>query len=109
MLHHLLFLPLFVVFHVGGVIALFVVAAVLIKALRRRRGKSRQSLAASNSGNSVGSGTRAFDDYRQATLRRLEAEAEEFRKYLDSLRRAADAAAFEAFLKSRQAESGPAT
>jgi hypothetical protein len=40
-------------------------------------------------------------------LRKLEAEAEEFRKYLDRLRQAADRAAFEAFLKSRRAENGP--
>ncbi len=108
MLHHLLFLPLFVAFHVGGVIVLFVAAAVLIKALRRRRSRCGQTHAALNSENPVGSGNRAFDDYRQATLRRLEAEAEEFRKYLDSLRRAADATAFEAFLQSRRAGSGPA-
>jgi hypothetical protein len=55
------------------------------------------------------SGNEAFDDYRRAALRKLELEADEFRKYLDGLRRAADAAAFDAFLKSRRAEGGPAT
>jgi hypothetical protein len=54
-------------------------------------------------------GNRAFDEYRHTTLKKLEAEAEEFRKYLDGLRRAADAAAFEAFLKSRRSGSSSAS
>jgi hypothetical protein len=44
----------------------------------------------------------AFEDYRRATLAKLEGEAREFRTFLDGLRRAADAADFEAFLKSRR-------
>jgi hypothetical protein len=87
-LHHLIFLPFFLLFHVVGFFFLLFAAAVLAKA---------------------GSGNDAFDDYRRATLRKLEFEAEEFRKYLDGLRRAADAAAFESFLRSRRTESGSAT
>lgn len=59
----------------------------------------------SRSGNS---GNAAFDDYRRATLAKLEGEAAEFRTFLDRLRRAADASDFEAFLKSRR-ERGPET
>jgi len=47
-------------------------------------------------------GNSAFNDYRRETLKKLEDEAAEFRKFLDSLRRAADAADFEAFLKARR-------
>jgi hypothetical protein len=53
-------------------------------------------------------GNSAFSDYRRATLKKLEDEAAEFRKFLDGLRRAADAEDFEAFLKARrQGERGP--
>jgi hypothetical protein len=47
-------------------------------------------------------GSSAFEDYRRATLFRLEDEAREFRSFLDRLRQAADAADFEAFLKARR-------
>jgi hypothetical protein len=50
-----------------------------------------------------GVGNSAFDDYRGATLRKLEDEAREFRAFLEKLRRAADAADFEAYLKERRA------
>jgi hypothetical protein len=102
-LHHLIFFPLFVLFHVVGVIFLFVAVAVVAKAFRRRR---IERGGASNSGDDPRSGNAAFNDYRRATLRKLELEAEEFRKYLDGLRRAADAAAFDTFLKSRRAQAG---
>lgn len=48
-------------------------------------------------------GNSAFDDYRRATLNRLEDEAREFRAFLAKLRQAADAADFQAFLNSRRA------
>jgi hypothetical protein len=44
----------------------------------------------------------AFDDYRRATLRRLDDEAGEFRAFLAKLRNAADAADFQNFLRSRR-------
>jgi hypothetical protein len=53
-------------------------------------------------------GNSAFNDYRSETLKKLEDEAAEFRKFLDGLRRAADAEDFEAFLKARR-DGEPAT
>ncbi|MBS0249614.1 MAG: DUF2852 domain-containing protein [Proteobacteria bacterium] len=105
-LHHLIFLPFFVLFHVVGLLFLGFAALVVMKAFRRRRCRAEGAPEAKVRARS---GNEAFDDYRRATLRKLEAEAEEFRKYLDGLRRAADAAAFEAFLKSRRADNGPVT
>jgi uncharacterized membrane protein len=101
-LHHLIFFPFFVLFHIVGLVFLLVGAFVVMKAFRRRKLSMREGHRDVKSGNT------AFDDYRRVTLKKLELEAEEFRKYLDGLRRAADAAAFDAFLKSRRAESGPA-
>jgi hypothetical protein len=48
-------------------------------------------------------GNSAFDDYRRATMAKLEGEAREFRTFLAKLRQAADAADFQAFLNSRRA------
>ncbi|WP_409561944.1 DUF2852 domain-containing protein [Hyphomicrobium sp. MC8b] len=108
-LHHLIFLPFFVLFHVVGFLFLAFAAVILTKAFRRRRcGSASRKMERSEATRPARFGNEAFDDYRRTTLRKLEAEAEEFRKYLDGLRRAADAAAFEAFLKSRRAENGPA-
>ena len=55
-------------------------------------------------------GNRAFDEYREATLRRLEEEAHEFRAFLEQLRMAKDRAEFDQFMaerKSRPANDGP--
>jgi Protein of unknown function (DUF2852) len=49
------------------------------------------------------SGNRAFDDYREETLRRLEDEQREFKEFLDRLRHAKDKAEFDQFM----AEHGP--
>jgi hypothetical protein len=48
------------------------------------------------------SGNRAFDEYRDATLRRLEEEEREFREFLDRLRLAKDKAEFDQFLAERR-------
>jgi hypothetical protein len=48
------------------------------------------------------SGNRAFDEYREATLRRLEEEAHEFRAFLDQLRMAKDRAEFDQFMNGRR-------
>ncbi|HXE00611.1 MAG TPA: DUF2852 domain-containing protein [Hyphomicrobium sp.] len=72
-------------------------------AFRRRscdRFEGRSSGGLSNS---------AFNDYRRATLLKLEDEAAEFRTFLDGLKRAADAAEFDAFLKSRRDSSPQAS
>jgi Protein of unknown function (DUF2852) len=47
-------------------------------------------------------GNAAFDEYRAETLRRLEAEANEFRDYLEQLRRAKDKAEFDQFMTERR-------
>lgn len=48
------------------------------------------------------SGNRAFDSYRDETLRRLEEEEKEFREFLDRLRFAKDKAEFDEFLTNRR-------
>lgn len=49
----------------------------------------------------------AFSEYRDQTLKTLEDEAVQFRRFLDGLRRAADVKDFEAFLSERRtARSG---
>jgi hypothetical protein len=47
------------------------------------------------------SGNVAFDEYRDATLRRLEEEQREFREFLDRLRHAKDKAEFDQFMADR--------
>ena len=51
------------------------------------------------------SGNRAFDDYREETLRRLEEEQREFKAFLDRLRHAKDKAEFDQFMAERRAPS----
>ena len=48
------------------------------------------------------SGNRAFDEYRDETLKRLEEEQREFRAFLDRLRRARDKAEFDQFMDERR-------
>jgi hypothetical protein len=47
------------------------------------------------------SGNRAFDEYREETLRRLEEEQREFQDFLDRLRHAKDKAEFDQFMAER--------
>ncbi|MEI2781404.1 MAG: DUF2852 domain-containing protein [Candidatus Competibacter sp.] len=47
---------------------------------------------------SASSGNTAFDEYRDATLRRLEEDQREFVEFLDRLRRARDRAEFDQFM-----------
>jgi hypothetical protein len=54
------------------------------------------------SGGGGPSGNQAFDDYRAETLRRLEQEQQEFRDYLERLRRAKDKAEFDQFMADRR-------
>jgi len=55
------------------------------------------------------SGNRAFDDYREETLRRLEEEEREFKEFLDRLRQAKDKAEFDQFMaeRGRRPPQGP--
>jgi hypothetical protein len=57
-------------------------------------------------------GNRAFDEYREEALRKLEEEASEFRAFLERLRMARDRAEFDEYMKerrSRPAAEGPQT
>jgi hypothetical protein len=53
------------------------------------------------------SGNRAFDDYREETLKRLEDEQREFRDFLDRLRHAKDKAEFDEFMSDRRRPRPP--
>jgi hypothetical protein len=48
------------------------------------------------------SGNRAFDDYREETLKRLEDEQREFKDFLAKLRFAKDRAEFDQFMNERR-------
>ena len=48
-----------------------------------------------------GSGNVAFDEYRDATLRKLDEEQREFHDYLDRLRSAKDRSEFDQFMRER--------
>src|SRR6516164_11061624 len=52
------------------------------------------------------SGNRAFDDYRDETLRRLEEEQREFKAFLDRLRHAKDKAEFDQFMAEHHRPNG---
>ena len=54
-------------------------------------------------------GNAAFDDYRDATLARLEEEQKEFEQFLDQLRRAKDQAEFDQFMAKRNEGPNPET
>ena len=49
-------------------------------------------------------GNRAFDEYREQTLRRLEDEADEFQTFLERLREARDRAEFDEFMADRNSK-----
>ncbi|TCR70222.1 DUF2852 domain-containing protein [Bosea sp. BK604] len=53
-------------------------------------------------GRGPSSGNRAFDEYRQETLRRLEEEQREFQDFLGKLRMAKDKAEFDQFMAQRR-------
>ena len=53
------------------------------------------------------SGNQAFDEYRAATLQRLEAEQREFRAFLARLQAAQDKAEFDRFMAECRARSAP--
>ena len=53
------------------------------------------------------SGNRAFDEYRDETLRRLEEEEKEFRDYLERLRKARDKSEFDQFMAERRRMTDP--
>lgn len=52
------------------------------------------------------SGNRAFDEYREQTLKRLEEEQREFRAFLERLRLAKDRSEFDQFMAERKQQPG---
>lgn len=63
-------------------------------------------------GRHASSGNRAFDEYRDETLHRLEEEQREFKDFLDRLRHAKDKVEFDQFMAERRRrppEEPPAT
>ncbi|MDX2259899.1 MAG: DUF2852 domain-containing protein [Hyphomicrobiaceae bacterium] len=55
------------------------------------------------------SGNAAFDEYRAATLRRLEEEEREFQSFLERLRAAKDRAEFDQFMADRKSRGDAGT
>ncbi len=53
-------------------------------------------------GKAPSTGNRAFDEYRDETLKRLEEEQREFRDFLERLRHAKDKAEFDQFMSDRR-------
>ena len=71
---------------------------------RMQRRMERMQTAAERWGGGcyrTSSGNHAFDEYRAATLRRLEEEQREFMEFLDRLRHARDKAEFDQFMADR--------
>lgn len=58
-------------------------------------------------GSQRSSGNRAFDEYREETLRRLEEEQREFKSFLERLRHAKDKAEFDQFMGERRNVAAP--
>jgi hypothetical protein len=76
--------------------------------MEARRARWEQKWAARcGAGRSRSSGNRAFDAYRDDTLRRLEEEEKEFREFLDRLRFAKDKSEFDDFLANRRPPAQP--
>ena len=76
------------------------------------RARSRVEDEVKGFAGSYSSGNRAFDDYREATLKRLEQEEREFRAFLTKLRQAKDKSEFDQFMSDRRerpAASPPTT
>ncbi len=81
--------------------------------MERIRAKMERVRSRSGFGESA-SGNRAFDDYREETLKRLEDEQREFKDFLARLRFAKDRAEFDQFMGERRqrpvdSQAGPAS
>ena len=66
------------------------------------RARARVEDEMRNFSKTYSSGNKAFDDYREATLKRLEEEEREFRTFLDRLRQAKDKSEFDQFMAERR-------
>ena len=69
---------------------------------RERWERRMQRWHGSGLGGFAPSGNRAFDEYREQALSKLEAEAAEFREFLERLRMAKDRSEFDEFMKERR-------
>jgi hypothetical protein len=74
---------------------------------RFERARARVEDEVRNFSRGYSSGNKAFDDYREATLRRLEEEEREFRAFLDRLRQAKDKSEFDQFMAERRDRPAP--
>ncbi|SFV25866.1 DUF2852 domain-containing protein [Hyphomicrobium facile] len=75
---------------------------------RFERARSRVEEEMRNFGRgAASSGNKAFDDYRDATLKRLEEEEREFRAFLERLRQAKDKSEFDQFMSERRDRPAP--
>ena len=76
----------------------------------QQRIEQMQALAEQWSGRGFrgSSGNRAFDEYRDETLRRLEEEQREFKAFLDRLRHAKDKVEFDQFMAEHRRPPGEA-
>ncbi|MFT3733197.1 MAG: DUF2852 domain-containing protein [Hyphomicrobium sp.] len=72
----------------------------------RARSRMEEKFGSFNRGG-YSSGNKAFDDYREATLKRLEEEEREFRAFLDRLRQAKDKSEFDQFMSERRDRPEP--
>ncbi len=72
------------------------------------RGDWRAPWPGSKTGSFGSSGNRAFDEYREETLKRLEEESREFQGFLERLRHAKDRAEFDQFMAERRARPSSA-
>ena len=70
--------------------------------MERVRGRMERYRSRSGWFGSSSSGNRAFDDYRQETLKRLEDEQREFKEFLERLRFAKDRGEFDQFMADRR-------
>jgi Protein of unknown function (DUF2852) len=70
------------------------------------RPRDKRECGPASWGNQTSSGSRAFDDYRAETLRRLEEEQREFKEFLERLRAAKDRAELDQFLNERRSKPG---
>jgi Protein of unknown function (DUF2852) len=73
---------------------------------KRARWEERMQRRGGHRGHGLSeTGNRAFDEYREDALRKLEEEATEFRSFLERLRMARDRAEFDEYMKERRGRS----
>ena len=68
------------------------------------RPRDKRGCGPASWGNQTSSCSRAFDDYRAETLRRLEEKQREFKEFLERLRAAKDRAELDQFLNERRSK-----